>query len=114
MSRSPEQNVVGGGTSNAAKGGGMCPVRHVSGGGVPNLAYQALFREMSRFLQQQLEPIQEHLDQLEERTQRERTPLNPRRERGRLWQHDDDLYEPSDVESGQASNQSERRPGQRN
>ncbi|XP_052483244.1 uncharacterized protein LOC105786844 [Gossypium raimondii] len=50
---------------------------------------------------------------MEERSQRASTPPIPRRERERPWQHANDLYEASDVESDRASRQSARRRGHR-
>lgn len=47
------------------------------GEGVSNLAYQALLRAMERIMQNQLEPIQERLDQLERRPQRGCSPSVP-------------------------------------
>lgn len=57
MSRSPERNVAGGGASNATEGGGICLVRNIAGGGVPDLTYQAFIREMEWMLQRYLEPV---------------------------------------------------------
>ncbi|XP_052479569.1 uncharacterized protein LOC128034767 [Gossypium raimondii] len=65
-------------------------------------------------LRNELESINERLDRVEGREQREGTPQGPRRERGRARLLEDDLYKPSEVESDQASNQSERRWGQTN
>ncbi|KAH1091703.1 hypothetical protein J1N35_018960 [Gossypium stocksii] len=64
MSRSPERNPV--------EGGGVRPIRNIGTGG---------------------EPIQEQLEQLEERVQCERTLQNPRREWGRPRLNRDDFYE---------------------
>ncbi|KAA3487673.1 Retrotransposon protein [Gossypium australe] len=81
-------------------------------GGVPDLTLQALMREMERMLDQNLEPIQECLDCVKARGQQERVPQNSRKERRRVRVNEDDLYDPSDVESDQGSTQSERRQGQ--
>ncbi|KAH1091395.1 hypothetical protein J1N35_018652 [Gossypium stocksii] len=55
MSRSLERNT--------AEGDGVCSVRNiVAGGGVPDLTYQELIREMDRLLKRRLEPMQEQLD----------------------------------------------------
>lgn len=114
MSRSPKHNTAGDGASNAARSGGMWSIRNVAGRGVPDLQVQAIIREISWLFQPQFVSIQERMDQMEERTRRENTPPNPIKEKGRWWQHDNDLYEASYVESDQASNQSERRRGHRN
>ncbi|XP_040955925.1 uncharacterized protein, partial [Gossypium hirsutum] len=89
------------------------PIRNV-GGGVPDLGQQALLREFQRMLRTELESINERLDRVEGGPTREGTPEGPRRGRGRARSFVDDPYEPSEVESDQASNQSERRRGQRN
>ncbi|PPE00495.1 hypothetical protein GOBAR_DD02476 [Gossypium barbadense] len=67
MSRSLERHTAGGGTSNVTGGGGMRPIRNVAGG-VPDLQVQAIIREISRLFQPQFDSIQEHMDQMEERT----------------------------------------------
>ncbi|KAK5771586.1 hypothetical protein PVK06_047807 [Gossypium arboreum] len=53
------------------------------GRGVPNLAYQALLREMERMMQNQLKPIQEWLDQLEGRPHLYNEPI---------YNHNEDVY----------------------
>ncbi|XP_052481184.1 uncharacterized protein LOC128035478 [Gossypium raimondii] len=105
MSQNPEQNL--------AERTERQPLRNV-GGGVPDLGQQALLREFQRMLRSELESINERLDRVEGGPTREGTPQGPRRERGRASPFVDDPYEPSEVESDQASNQSERRRGQRN
>ncbi|XP_052483420.1 uncharacterized protein LOC128038888, partial [Gossypium raimondii] len=114
MSRSPERRATSGGASNAAGGGvNLQPRRNVPGGGVPDLQVQAIVREISRLFQPQFNSLHERMEQMEERSQRANTPPIPRREREHPWQHANDLYEASNVESDRASRQSARRQGQR-
>lgn len=80
---------------------------------MPDLQVQAIVREISRLFQPQFDSLHERMEQMEERSQRANTPPIPRRERERPWQHANDLYEASDVESDRASRQSARRQGQR-
>ncbi|XP_016740300.2 uncharacterized protein [Gossypium hirsutum] len=102
MSQSPEQN--------RAEGGGRQPIRNIAPGAgrVPDLGQQAMLREFQCMLRDELESINKHLDRVEERTQRERTPQGPQRERGQPKINQDDLYDPSGAESDPGSNQSER------
>ena len=53
MSQSPEQNM--------AEGGGRQPIRNIApgGGGVPDLAQQALLQEIQRMIRGELESINE-------------------------------------------------------
>ena len=59
MSQSPERNM--------AEGGGRQPIRNIApgGGGVPDLAQQALLREIQRMIRGELESINERLDRVE-------------------------------------------------
>ena len=109
MSRSPERRATSGGASNAAGGGANLQPRR----NVPDLQVQAIVREISRLFQPQFDSINERMEQMEVRSQRANTPPIPTREEERPWQHANDLYEPSDVESEQGSRQSERRRGHR-
>ncbi|XP_040967920.1 uncharacterized protein [Gossypium hirsutum] len=84
------------------------PVRNV-----PDLNMQAMLREFERLFDQKLEPIQDHLDQVEMRGRRGRTPLSPPRNRNRRQFQDNKVSEPSGAESDQGSNVSERRRGRR-
>ena len=103
-SESPERRAISGGASNAAGGGiNLQPRRNVPGGGVPDLQVQAIVREISRLFQPQFDSLHERMEQMEERSQRANTPPIPRREQERPWQHANDLYEASDVESDRAS-----------
>lgn len=108
MSQSPKQNM--------AKGGGRQPIRNVAPreGRVQDLAQQAHLQEFQRMLRNELESFNKYLEQVEERTQRERTPQGPRKERGQSEINQEDLYDPSEAKSDQGSNQSDRRRGPRN
>ncbi len=65
MSQIPEQNI--------AEGGGRQLIRNVvpGGGGVSDLAQQAMLREFQPILQNEMESFNECLERVEERTQRE-------------------------------------------
>ncbi|KAA3477976.1 Transposon Ty3-I Gag-Pol polyprotein [Gossypium australe] len=54
---------------------------------------------MERLFNHKLEPIQERLDQVEERAHRERMPQSPPRRRGRQRALEEEWTEPSDAES---------------
>ncbi|KAA3480581.1 mutant gag-pol polyprotein [Gossypium australe] len=69
---------------------------------------------MEHLFDRKLEPIQERLDQVEEKAQRKRTPQSPQRNRGLQRINEDELYGPIDAESDQGSNLSDRRRGPRN
>ena len=101
MSQSPERNM--------AEGGGRQPIRNIApgGGGVPDLAQQALLREIQRMIRGELESVNERFDQVELGYQRERTPQGPQRGRDQLEINQDDLYDPNEAESDQGSNISE-------
>ncbi|XP_040932067.1 uncharacterized protein [Gossypium hirsutum] len=100
---------------NPNEGGGFCPIRNVvTRGGVPDLTLQAIMRKMECLFDRRLEPIEEHLDRVEERGQREGTPQNARRGHRHPIQNQEDFFEPSDNDSDQALVQSVRQQGHRN